>query len=111
MQIEQTTFQQLTAPEGLVFLGCDGDLNEWVAGVSQTLYDDGITESAQPEKLWSKAYTLTTTGGRVDLVLMFNKETFKLAPKLAMWRLRFGDCSWYSDYIVNYEKHHESNGV
>jgi len=49
---------------------------------------------------------LKTSGGRTDLVLMFNNGDALNVGKLAMWRLRYGDASWVSDYIVNYAKQH-----
>ena len=92
--------------DGLVLLGAGGDLNDWIKGVSSALHEEGIATSDNPSELWSAAYVLTTSGGRTDLALMFNDKNNIDIGKLAMWRLKFGDASWVSDYIVNYAKQH-----
>jgi hypothetical protein len=38
--------------------------------------------------------------------MLFNKNGKHNIGKMAMWRLRFGDCSWVSDYIINYASQH-----
>lgn len=49
------------------------------------------------------AYRLETTGGRIDLALVFNNKRDALnIGKLAIWRINFGDASWISDYLDNY---------
>lgn len=88
--------------DGLVLLGTGGELQEWVDGVTGLLKDKGI---ATPEFEITKAHKLTTSEGRTDLLLCFDWATVHVS-KLAMWRLRFGDCSWLSDYIVNYRSDH-----
>jgi len=103
MSIKKTTFTEfaeskLAEADALVFLGCGGDLKKWVSGISGILTEENIMK---PDSEW---FVLKTTGGRTDLVCPLN-DTVNLA-KLAMWRLRFGDCSWWSDYAVNYADHH-----
>jgi hypothetical protein len=93
------------AEEGIVLLGAGGDINEWVEGVTGILFEEGIAASDVPSEVWNKWGTLTTSGGRTDLVLIWNEGTLDLG-KLAMWRLRFGDASWLSDYLVNYKQQH-----
>jgi len=51
---------------------------------------------------------LTTSGGRVDLAFVFQEKTKIDMGKLAMWRLRFGDCSWITDYQINYANQHQT---
>jgi hypothetical protein len=93
--------------EALVLLGCGEPLDDWVTGVTKLLHDEGISTSADPEVVWESTNKLTTSGGRVDIALWFSREETLNIGKLAMWRLRFGDCSWASDYAVNYASHHE----
>lgn len=88
--------------EGLVLLGCAEPMSGWVEGVSKELIDEGI---AQADFL-VEVHLLETAGGRHDLVLMFDSDKTDVG-KLAMWRIRFGDCSWLSDYVVNYRDHHK----
>lgn len=93
--------------EGIVLLGTGEDIQEWINGVSANLKENGISETDDAEKLFSEAYLLETTGGRIDLALIFHKEQDSLhIGKMAIWRLKFGDCSWVSDYLVNYEDQH-----
>lgn len=105
--IQETTFDNVRDmaaqnTEGLVLLGCGGDLNEWVNGVAKLLRQEGIVAS---NFNIDRALKLTTTGGRTDLLLLFSWD--KVDPgRLAIWRIGFGDCSWLSDYVVNYADHH-----
>lgn len=90
--------------EGLVMLGCGGDLNEWIYGVSEELYKSGVTTTNNPEILWGDIYKTLYRNERTDLVLMFNKNFFELFnKKLPIWKLRWGDCSWISSYLVNFK--------
>lgn len=104
MEIKDATFEQIREiePEGLVLLGCGGDLSEWIDGVSKLLKDEGIADS---EFQFTEAFKLTTTGGRVDLLLLFD-WAHVWQGKLTIWRIKFGDCSWLSDYKVNYAEQH-----
>lgn len=115
--METKKFIDLTpGKEGLVCLGAGGDLNEWVEGIAQLLKKEGIAED---KELWEETFQLITTGGRVDLVLVFKDYNLFNMGKLALWRLSFGDCSWLSDYknnyanqhsLTNYEPHEEEEG-
>ena len=104
MKIESMKFLDAVESEqheGIVLLGAGGDQQKWITGVTQLLKDEGV---AQSNFKFSRAINLTTTGGRNDLFLVF--ESGIDVGKLVMWRLRFGDCSWWSDYKVNYAEHH-----
>ncbi|AEO93842.1 gp597 [Bacillus phage G] len=94
--------------DGIVLLGAGGPADEWIDGVTGMLHDKGIVSSANPEEVWGEAFKLSTSGGRTDLALTFNsKMEFKMGM-MAMWRIGFGDCSWISDYVVNYQDQHIS---
>ncbi len=88
--------------EGLVLLGTGGDLKEWVDGVTGILHEEGIAKG----NIFEQPILLTTTEGRQDMALIFIKGADIDLGKLAMWRIRFGDCSWISDYRVNYAEQH-----
>ncbi len=92
--------------EGILFLGAGGDLNEWVEGISERLHADGVTTSPKPEDNFSEFYVLKTSGGRNDLLMVFAPEHKFDVGSLAVWRLRFGDNSWLSDYKVNHSEQH-----
>ncbi|MEE9215712.1 MAG: hypothetical protein V3U54_13235 [Thermodesulfobacteriota bacterium] len=101
--IENITFESLpTKKEAFVFLGCGGELKEWLTGIPNAMKEENIISDANPE-LW-KVQKLTTTGGRTDLVF-FPLLKVDLG-KAAIWRIKFGYCTWLSDYLVNYAKHH-----
>ena len=104
--IQDKKFTELPKKEeGLVLLGAGGDLKEWVVGITKILKDEGIAKSDNPDEVWGEIYKLNTTGGRTDLVLMFKGDSLDIG-KMAMWRIRYGDASWLSDYLVNYAEHH-----
>lgn len=93
--------------EGIVLLGAGGELDEWIKGVTKILSDEGIIGSNAPDDHFYGSFVLTTSGGRTDLALVFNKKSDMNIGKMAMWRLKFGDASWISDYLDNYKSHHE----
>lgn len=106
MIIEEATFQKIvkiskSGKEGLVFLGTGDDLQEWITGIKKIWKDEGfITDNENPIL---EAYHSVSTGGRNDLTLVLES---KFINKLIIWRIAFGDCSWISDFIVNYAKHY-----
>jgi hypothetical protein len=105
-EIDFSTFKEkVQGEEGIVCLGAGGDPQEWIDGISGIWNDEGIGQGTA-EDFISDAFLLTTSGGRTDLVLVFKEDAKLSMGKLAMWRLRFGDCSWISDYLVNYAKQH-----
>ena len=108
-QISFLKFKQLlkrSKYEGIVLLGAGGNLQQWVNGITDLLNQQEISKGDIRE-LFSGLYLLKTTGGRNDLAMLFNKNGQHNIGKMAMWRLRFGNCSWASDYINNYADQHE----
>ena len=106
--IEQKSFSEIVDmnTEGLVLLGCGGNLNEWIDGVTGILAEEKIVLSANPSDSFDDPFYLKTTGGRTDLVMPFKKGAKINIRKLAIWRIKFGDASWISDYIVNFANQH-----
>ena len=116
--MERISFSTLTEDDcGFVFLGCGGDLQEWIDGIPASMLDtlktnQEINENIMDDdirKLFDGPWLLTTTGGRKDLVFPFkndNPEMGHILSYLCLWRLRFGDCSWISDYRQNYPDQH-----
>jgi len=98
MTLQRIQFKDLKGTEGLVFLGCGGDLDEWTNGIKLMLPTDC-------QGIFGEFSLLVSSGGRHDLVLPF-LEGKGTPMSLIAWRLRFGDCSWISDYRVNYGDHH-----
>jgi hypothetical protein len=92
--------------EGIVISGAGGNLLTWIEGISSILQEEGITKTSEPTDLWSSVFSTTSSGGRIDLVLVFKDKgrPFNMG-KLAIWRMRFGKCSWISDWLVNYRDH------
>ena len=99
MTLQRIQFKDLKGIEGLVFLGCGGDLEEWTTGIKLML-------PAGCQGIFGEFSLLISSGGRHDLVLPF-LEGKGTPMSLISWRLRFGDCNWISDYRVNYRDHHQ----
>ena len=93
--------------EGIVLLGAGGKLSTWIEGVTNALAEIDVIAEAKPTNYFQSFIKLHTTRGRTDLVMVMKpgKDNFDVG-KMAMWRLRFGDCSWLSDYIDNYANQH-----
>ncbi len=101
--MKQKQFQDLRELfEGLVLLGCGGKLEEWETGVLGLLEEEKIATKDD----FDEVFFIVTSGGRTDVVLPFKRQSKINIGKLAIWRLRFGNCSWVSDYLVNYASHH-----
>lgn len=92
--------------EGIVLLGAGGSLDQWIDGLTSALCEEGVTVSRNVKHNFSEFIKLTTSGGRIDLVMVFKEKADIDLGKLAMWRLHYGNCSWISDYIVNYANQH-----
>lgn len=93
---------------GLVFLGCGGKISDWIEGLKKDVFDKEFLGLYQ---YLEDPYTLKTTGGRTDIVYHFKDcdEINQAISRIAIWRIQFGDCSWISDYITNYAKHHDED--
>lgn len=106
LQVVDSTFAAVFTlskdKEGLVFLGASEPM-EWVVGIRELLKKELDIQDAIFE---DKHYFLKTSGGRQDVVFMFGPKAGPHIPKLCLWRIRFGDASWLSDYVVNYAHHH-----
>jgi hypothetical protein len=98
MTLQRIQFKDLKGTEGLVFLGCGGDLDEWGNGIKLML-------PADCQGIFGEFSLLISSGCRHDLVLPF-LEGQDTPMSLIAWRVHFGDCSWISDYRVNYRDHH-----
>lgn len=93
--------------EGLVVLGAGGDQQEWIDGLTDHISKGGGFRSSNPDDVFAGFYSLVSTGGRNDLVMVFKKDAMINLGRLAMVRLMFGgDVSWLSDFIPNYAKHY-----
>ena len=92
--------------EGIVILGAGGDPQEWIKGICVDWKKKEISPTDVPEETFQEIHLLISTGGRRDLAMVFKKEAPLNIGRMAMWRLQFGDCSWISDFVVNYKKHY-----
>ena len=105
--------------DGIVCIGTGGDLQSWVDGVKGEIKklakDNGDKDT--DFNIFQEPFSVVTSGGRIDLVFPFKKDAFStqnsgnlrynnLLGKIAVWRIQFGDCTWISDYIINYINHH-----
>lgn len=107
-QIPLKLFRDLASVgEGMVFLGC-AEPQKWKKGLEELWAQEGFIKKTWFQNPFTLETTGGRTGGRTDLVFPFSAEyNDSHAGMLAMWRLRFGDCSWISDYRVNYAKQHD----
>ncbi len=102
-KISFSDFKQLVkGEEGIVLLGCGGELSQWTDGVTKLLLGEEIITTNG----FSKIFVLKTTGGRTDIAMVLNPLSKVDIGKMAIWRLQFGDCSWISDYVDNYANQH-----
>lgn len=90
----------------MIFLGC-ADPESWDEGLRKLWAQEGWIKLSW----FDSPFVIRTTGGRTDLVFPFSAaywaEDGTQVGKLAWWRLSFGDCSWISDYKVNYASQHQ----
>lgn len=81
--------------EGLVFLGCGGDLKQWTDGIKNWLIEDKMVNDINFIK---SIHKITNESGRIDLIFELISENI-LWEKLSLWRLEILDCKWISDYV------------
>lgn len=84
--------------EGLVCLGCGGDLNEWVDGVNNIMLSQGVTSHP---KILGDAIQFEYEG-LTNLLFPFptDSDDFNVS-RLAIVRLHYDWMKWWSDYKDN----------
>lgn len=86
--------------EGLVIMGCGGDLSEWLDGINDTLAKAEILQSGSRfEEASSFEYK-----GLTCMLFPFDDVDLNMG-KLAMWRLNTHEAyggTWLSDFVPNY---------
>lgn len=88
--------------EGIVVHGAGGNLQEWVDGIDEMLFNEGISPELNN---FGDCFELTDHYGVTHLAMLFKVNDNKIIlGKMALWRLRFGECSWISDFTENYKK-------
>lgn len=85
--------------EGLILMGCGGDLQEWLDGINEMLTDAGILKNG------SKFEQISTFehAGLTCLLYPFEGVDLNIG-KLAMWRLQTHSelgGTWLSDFVPN----------
>ncbi len=88
---------------GLVVLGAGEPQQEWVNGIADLLVKSGIAQAPVFSDAFIIDGNVRGSEGRIDLALIFSKESKPNVGKLAMWRIQFGDASWIYDFVVNHE--------
>ncbi len=97
--ISTDDLRRMTDKEGLVLVGCGGDLREWVDGINDMLTEHGILlEGTRFEHVSSFSH-----GELTCLLYPFDDVKVDIG-RLAMWRLhtheQFGG-TWLSDFVPN----------
>ena len=91
--------RRMTDTEGLVLMGCGGDLQEWVDGINGMLTESGILlEGTKFEHVAAFQY-----GDITCLLYPFDDVKVDMG-RLAMWRLHTHDHfggTWLSDFVPN----------
>ena len=85
--------------EGLILMGCGGDLNEWVNGINDLLTEEGILRNGSR---FTDVRSFQHDG--VTCLLFPFKNVDLNVGKLAMWRLRSHEAfhgAWLSDFVPN----------
>lgn len=91
--------RQMNEKEGLVLIGCGGDLQEWVDGINEMLTKDGIL-------LNNSKFTNCQSFTHNNMTcLLFPFDDMELdIGKFAMWRLKTYESfagTWLSDFVPN----------
>lgn len=85
--------------EGLILVGCGGDLQEWLDDINEMLTEAGILQNG------SKFENISTFRHEDLTCLLYPFEGVELnIGKLAMWRLQTHDTfggTWLSDFVPN----------
>lgn len=98
--IEPEALRHMDGKEGLILMGCGGDLQEWLDGINDMLTNENILLNG------SKFESCSAFQMKDLTCLLFPFEGVELdAGKLAMWRLaswqQFGG-TWLSDFVPNH---------
>lgn len=98
--IKPEALRHMDGKEGLILMGCGGDLQEWLDGINDMLTNENILLNG------SKFESCSAFQMKDLTCLLFPFEGVELdAGKLAMWRLaswqQFGG-TWLSDFVPNH---------
>lgn len=98
-KITTDAIRQMNKKEGLVLIGCGGDLQEWVDGINEMLTKDGIL-------LNNSKFTECQSFTHNNMTcLLFSFDNVELdIGKFAMWRLKTYESfagTWLSDFVPN----------
>ena len=102
MSVKRITTDELrnTEGEGLVIMGCGGDLDEWVDGINGLLTDADILRGGTRFKNCASF----EYGGLTCLLFPFGDDVDIDIGKLAIWRIGSHDTfggTWLSDFKAN----------
>lgn len=91
--------------EGLVCLGCGGNLDEWYEGINKMMVEEGVTTNPYI----FKEVAVVTLPNIVIMVFFFPEDILDFnVGRLAIVRLNFDWMKWLSDYIYIGR---EANGI
>lgn len=100
-QISTDDLRTMEGQEGLILLGCGGDLREWVDGINNLLTEAGILLDGSTFR--AENVSVFQHGELTNLLFPFEGVNLDMG-RLAMWRLQtreqFGG-TWLSDYVPN----------
>ncbi len=114
VMVEGRTFQDVqdavtAGRDGFVNLGVsEGTDDEQYKQLLEFLVERHVIDNVREgQQLFDTPYTITTTGGRRDLVMPLREDATVNMSRLAMARMAVaGFVKWMSDYVVNYANQH-----
>jgi len=95
---------------GIVITGAGGELNEWATGIGEMLFNENITSDMNAFSQFGLILgNVAGSAGRTDAYFLFSESSSPKVGMLAMWRIKFGDCSWIDDFCVNFGVEYGAN--
>ncbi|MEA2102330.1 MAG: hypothetical protein U9P80_07125 [Thermodesulfobacteriota bacterium] len=87
--------------DGLIIFDVGGDMDNWVKGITKSLFDAGISSSIKPEETWMGIFELIREDSRHDLAFVFTANPPSNIDKKMMekWRKDKPENVWISDYV------------
>ncbi len=90
-QISFTVFKTLidsTGLDGFAVFDVGGDLNNWVCGLTGSMFNSKVVKSDNPSDVWWGLFVLTSDDDRQDLLMIFNLSDPEMVDMQALnnWR-------------------------
>ncbi len=106
-RISYTVFKNLvesTGVDGFVIYDVGGDMNDWIRGLTGSMYNSGVVKTDDPSEVWWGFYLMTCVPDRDDLVMIFNLGAPDIIDmqKFHNWRADKPKNCLVSQYLVQH---------